>query len=329
MMNEDYQRTMLMAQLNNKRALKQKYLHQTEEAASSTTSPLADLVMTNIMLHAIWKRADIFGAIQRIRAETEPNSVPGFDTVIGWIALLADTLDCSPYELFIEDRAKQEKILRRLLQDLSSCDSWENIRTDHLGNGSFALPGFDYAYRMTENPSAALLFEKTAETETTFTYRLTLGDGRLAQIPGQGVLWQETHGPLQEFTDRILQELDGGWPILQEQFQQIRQQLLSETETIRDLTCLLNEVPTGLNLTPILTRTWETLKALREKEKAVYGRMPEKMKESGRGKRSQNALILLGGAVSQLERLLGAMPESPLEQLSEIVYMLENAAESI
>ena len=53
------------------------------------------------------------------------------------------------------------------------------------------------------------------------------------------------------------------------------------------------------------------------------------MKGSGRGKRSQNTQILLGGAISQLEHLLRDMPDSPLEQLSEIVYMLENAGQPI
>lgn len=327
MMNENYQRTLLMAQLNNKRALKQKYLHQREEPVNQAAAALSGLVMTNIMLCAIAKRVDIFGAIQRIRTETDPNSVADFDVVMGWIADLAEVLDCSPYELFIEDRAKQEKILRRLLQDLKACDSWENIRTDHLGNSSFALPGFDYAYRMTERPSATLLFEKTAGSEP--LYRLTLGDGRNALIPGQGVLWQEHQGPLQEFMDGILEELESGWPVLQEQFQQIRQQLGAETETIRDLTYLLQEVPTGLNIAPILTRTLESLRALREKEKIVYGRMPDKLKESGRGKRSQNTLILLGGAISQLERMVMTMPDSPLDQLNDIVYLLENAGEPI
>ena len=109
--------------------------------------------------------------------------MPDFDMVMGWIDYLAENLDCSPYELFIEDKPKQEKILHRLLRDLSSCDSWENIHTDNLGNGSFALPGFDYAYRMTERPSATLLFEKAVVSEATFTYILTLGDGRHTQIP--------------------------------------------------------------------------------------------------------------------------------------------------
>ena len=182
MMNEDYQRTLLMAQLNNKRTLKQKYLRQREEQASA---PLTGVVMTNVMLHAIWKRVDIFGVIQGIRAETEFESGAGFDMVMGWIQAMADALDCSPYELFIEDRSKQEKILHKLLQDLNGCDSWENIRTDDRGNGSFALPGFDYAWRMTERPSATLVFEKTENREGVFTYTLTLGDGRKDLIPSQ------------------------------------------------------------------------------------------------------------------------------------------------
>ena len=325
MTNEDRQRAMLMAQLDKRRAMKQKYLRQ-EEAREA---PLTGLVMTNAMLLAIRERVDIFAFLRQLRQEADPENGTILNTAMGWIEALAELLDCSAYELFVDDPARRNRIVTKVLQELETCDSWENIRMDDQGSGSFTLPGFDYAWRMTEQPSATLLFEKTAE-EGSFHYTLTLGDGRrdMGLIPSQGVLCRETEGPLQAFTDRVLQELNSGWPVLKEQFQRIRREISAEAEKFQDLLILLEEAP-GMNVVSLLKKEADTLKNLREQEKLVYGRMPEKMRESGRGKRSQNTLILLGGAVSALERLVYAMPEDPREALSEVVYMLENAGEPV
>ena len=322
-MNEDRQRELLMAQLNNKRALKQKYLRQ-----ETTPEPaLAGLVMTNVMLFAVKERADIFSALRRLQAD--PNGASLFSTVLDWLETLAEVLGCGVYELLIDDAPKRRRIVEKLLRDLESCDSWENIHTDGQGGGSFALPGFDYAYRMSQQPSATLLFEKTAAAGDVFRYTLTLGDGQRSDlIPSQGVLWQETRGPLQAFTDRVLAELDSGWPVLKERFDQVSRQLQAEAETLRDLTALLEEVP-NLDLAPLLRKESEKLRSLRQQEQSAYGLMPEAMQASGRGRQVQNTLLLLGGAVSELEKLLQAMPETPGEKLSEVVYLLEGAAEPL
>lgn len=329
MTNEDRQRQLLLAQLNQRRAMKQKYLYQPEETGNAPGNALTELVMTNVMLYAIKARVDIFGAIRRLRGETDPNGAMRLGTALGWLQSLAEVLDCSVYELFVDDASKRRRILDKLLRELEPCDSWANIRLDEQGNGSFSLPGFDYAYRMAEQPSATLLFERTALAERGFRYTLTLGDGRSAMglIPSQAVLWQENQGPLQAFTDRILTEYSSGWGPLKEQFDQIRQQLLAEAEKLRDLTALLDEVPGGIHITPLLAKEAERLRALRTQEKAVHDQIPAHMKRRSEG--SQNTLILLGGAISALERMLNGMPDVPQEQLAEIVYMLENAGQPL
>ncbi len=328
MTNEDRQRELLLAQLNQRRAMKQKYLYQ-EDSENGSANALTELVMTNVMLYAIKARADIFGAIRRLSSETDTTGGMHLGTALGWLQVLAETLDCSVYELFIEDVPKRRRILEKLLRDLEPCDSWANIRLEEHGNGSFSLPGFDYAYRMAEQPSATLLFERAALAGHGFRYTLTLGDGRRAvgPIPSQSVLWQETQGPLQVFTDRILTEYGSDWGPLKEQFDQIRQQLFAEAETLRDLATLLEEVPGGMNIRPLLAKEAEKLRLLRSQEKAAHDQIPAHMKRRAEG--SQNTLILLGGAISALERMLNGMPEAPQEQLAEIVYMLENAGQPL
>lgn len=328
-MNEDRQRDLLMAQIQNKRALRQKYLRQDSGTGSAPEPALAGLVMTNLLLFSIQERADIFGALRRLRAEADPNGGTVFQTVLGWLQTLTEGLGCGVYDLFIDDEPKRRRIVEKLLGDLASCDTWEDICVEGQ-SGSFALHGFDYAYRMSEKPSATLLFEKTPLGGDAFRYSLTLGDGSgsMGLIPSRGLLWQETRGPLQAFTDRVLAELDSGWPVLKERFDQVSRQLQAEARTLRDLMALLEEVP-NLDLAPLLRKEAEKLKGLRQQEQSAYGLMPEAMQASGRGRQVQNTLLLLGGAVSELEKLLQAMPETPGEKLSEVVYLLEGAAEPL
>lgn len=328
MMDQDRQRDMLMAQIDNKRALKQKLLRQQEQPAEGAENSLAELVMTNVLFLAIRERVDIFGVLRQLCEAADTGGDTLFGTVMGWVQSLADALDHSVYELFVEDLPKRRRILEKLLRDLASCDGWENIRLDRQGSGSFALPGFDYAYRMAERPSATLVFERTLAADA-FRYTLTLGDGRADRlIPGQGVLWQETQGPLQEFTDRVLAELNNGWPALQEQFDQVSRQLAAEAEKMRDLAELIAEAP-EMRPGALLKKEAATLKTLQQRETAAYAQMPEPMRASGRGKRVQATQLLLGGAIGQLEQMVDAPQQPTAEQLSEIAYMLENAGEPV
>ena len=324
MTHEDYQRELLLMQMNSKRELKQKYLRQ--EAETPQSGPLTDLVMTNIILFAIRNRTDIFGLLRQIQITTDPGFF-GLNTALDWLQTISEALECSVYELFVDDRPRRERILTRLLRDLEPCDSWEIRPMDSKGNGSFALPGFDYAYRMSEQPSATLLFEKTVPSEGTIRYRLTLTDGKKVDslIPGHAVLWEEAEGPLQRFMEGVLQEFYNGTYVLREQFEALQKQVQREAETLRDLLLLLEEAPAGLNLSAFLDREIETLKGILEKEKLLFSRISEGRDAGNRNSLMQNPIILLGGAIGELERMSRQLPESPQEQLSEIVYMLENA----
>lgn len=323
MNHEAARRSALIAQLEKKRALKEKYLRPREGAAN----PLTALVMTNALFLAIKERVDIFGLIRRLCVQSQANEAVTLDSALEWVQILADELGCSVYELFIEDRSKHRKQLARLLQELTDCDGWDNIQTARDGGGSFVLPGFDYAFRMSERPAAALVFEKTAVGHGGFRYTLTLGAAAhpMDPIPSEGVLWQETEGLLQQFTDRVLVDLNGGWPELKPVFDQVSRQLQTQAEALGDLALVLKEAPAGLNLAPLMNKTHAGLCALMEQAQAACDRMPEGMKAGSRGKQAQNMLILLGGALKMLERMIQS-DGAEAELLDEVVYLLESAA---
>lgn len=312
MTNEDLRRSALMAQLSKKRALKEKYLRP----GQGPRLPLTDLVMTNAMLLAIRDRVDLFGLIRRICLESPETA--DLDGAMGWIQALSDGLGCSPYELFLDDRAKRRRLVEQLLAGLTSCTGWENVRE----NG-FALPGFDYAWRMSDRPQATLIFEVG---EQGYVLALAGPSGPNQPIPGQAVLWQEAKGPLQAFVDRVLEENHGPWREVKPRFDALCSRVRAQGETLRDLGIVLEQMPGGAGVDALLERQRQTLESLRQEMEGLYRVLPEAIRNSGRGQRVQNALILLGGAVKTLEKL---PQQGWKEALDEVVYLLENAGQPL
>lgn len=319
MTNEDRQRSALMAQLAKKRALKEKYLRPKQGAEHTLT----DLVMTNAMLLAIRDREDLFGLIRRICMESPETT--DLDGAMGWVQALADGLGCGAYELFLDDAAKRRRIVEKLLAGLTTCDSWDNIRQDERGGG-FALPGFDYAWRMASKPRATLIFDRQ---EGEYTLALAAPANPGDPIPSQAVLWQEGEGVLQSFIDRVLSEQNNGWTELKAAFDDIAGRILAQAETLKDLTVLLAQLPGGGAVRTVLTRQVQSLTALRQEMLELYRSMPEAMRAGQRGARVQNALILVGGAAQTLEKLAQTMPEDPAAALEEVVCLLESAGEPL
>ena len=314
---DDRQSSLLMAQLAKKRAMKEKYLRSQSQAQH----PLTDRVMTNALLLAVKERVDIFGVIRWLCAQAPEYGQGGMDAAMVWLQVLADALGCGVYELFVEDRAKGQRIVTALLDALSNCDDWDDLRAE--GNsGSFTLPGFDYAWRMSERPTATLRFEKKAEDNGVF-YILSLSAEAppTAPFPSRGVLWQERAGALQQFTDRVLAEAAGGRLARKEEFDELNRRLMERAETLRDLAAVVEQAPTGLSLAPLLRRETETLIQLQQQAQAAYERLPEGAKAGAR-----SGLLLLGGAVKTLE---GLGDPVTAEQLKEAVYLLENAASPV
>lgn len=348
-MSQDRQQDFLIAQLNKKRELKQRYLYQPEGAGSQDTpaapenTTLGGLVMTNAILLAIKGRKDIYGTIGRLRAGAR-HPAPGgtlFDTALNWCAELAEAADCSVYELFIDDRPKRRRIIYGLLERLKedACDSWEGIRIDPSGGASFELPHFDYLYRMTDQPRSeiTLVFQKVEEPDGRFRYRLMIGDLSRKRpddlIPDSAVLWDESDGALSAFTEAVIADLRGGWALQKEGFLRRREQLRGEAAKLKDLCAVLREAPEGLNFQALLQKEMRHLEQLRQEEREAWGHMPPALKQSQRGKNAEDCLLLLGGAIQSLERCTAALAdparEGPEKLLSEAVYLLENAGELI
>ena len=113
-------------------------------------------------------------------------------------------------------------------------------------------------------------------------------------------------------------------PDREEDLGPISRTIRERAEMLRDLVQLLNELPEGVELAPLLAKEAEKLKILRKEARGKYDQMPEWLRHGPVGEQVRSTLLLLGGAVTLLEEMLAEMPEQPAEQLAEIVYMLEN-----
>ena len=114
-------------------------------------------------------------------------------------------------------------------------------------------------------------------------------------------------------------------PERKEELGPVSRSIQERAEMLRDLMCMLKEMPEGVDLAPLLTKEADTLKMLRKETREKYEQMPEWLRHGGIGEQVRNTLLLLGGAVSLLEEMLQTSLEHPAEQLEEIVYLLENA----
>lgn len=319
---EDLQREMLLAQFQKKRSLRQKYLQGDREEAGG---PLLELMMKNMLLLSIRERADIFGLLRRLEQTGDPYDGMPLHWVMDCLQEICQALDCGAYELFIEDREKQQRVIRRLLEALSSCLSWENVTLDKAGNGGFVLPGADYALRMAERPTATLIFERACGPQgCRYTLTMTAMSSRV--FPQKTLLWQEDRGDLQSFVDQVLSAENSLPPEGKAELDALRKQTMALAETLEDLGEILDALGEGSQLTILLGKEAQKLHALREREKALYVALDAGGKESTMGQRLREATILLGAAANKLEKLPGSREEQEMG-LGEIVFMLKNAAE--
>lgn len=344
-MDEERQQAYLLAQLNKKRELKQKYLYQSENtvtqnrASGIQSSTLGGLVMANIMLLAIRERKDVFGTINRLRGEAHTSSGGDtlFEAVLDWCGELAETLECGVYEFFIDDRTKRQRIVRSLLKELGQ-DSrirWEDIDIDG-GSASFRLSDFASYYHMTEQNATdiSLVFQKETAPEGRSSYRLMIGDMSRKRpddlIPDFAVLWEETGGCLQAFMDAEIADLEGGWVLFREDFERRSALLKSEAEKLKDLCAVLKEQPEELNVQGLLRKEQQFLEQLSVEERTAYSHMPQALREGSRGENAKNRMLMIGGAVKSMER--ASLSQSGQEQadiLSEAAYLLEEAGNAV
>lgn len=324
-MNGDMRRQLLLTQLDSKRALKEKYLHSDSDPASS---PLTELVLSNALLLAVPRHVDLFGLLRQLRMTWEASGQDLLNTAMDWISQLADALDCSPYELLLDDTAKRRKLLCRMLQKLSDCPCFEDFHATPRGE-SFVLPGFDYVFGMTEQPSATLFFEKT--TQPGLTYTLSAGDGRrsMGLIPGKFLLWQEAQGPLGSFIEAALSpdslsRRSGG-----DRLEEISRLISESAELFRDLIMLLQETPGRTAPASLLKKQHSKLTPLRQELVTIYDSMPEGLRGSSQGQQFKDALIVFAGACGSIARMAENCSEATPEKLSELVYLLEHSAQTL
>ena len=308
-MNEESQRSVLMAQFDKKRAMRQKYLRR----PSPQDSPLTALVLRNAVLLAAARGADVFSLLRRFQQEGACGETT-FTDAMDVLNALAEAVDASPYELLVEDGAKQKKLVSRLLESLKGCDDWVDMEVQDGGDATFSLLGFDYALRLSERPMGILVFRRQNGL-----CALTAKYAAEGYLPGQIILWQEREGSLADFMVQAISDLESGWPMLKTQFAEVREAIAQETETLRDLSALLAETP--MDPTPLLRKTAQRLVELRNREQTLCASLPQKTDR--RHENSRNTQLLLAAAAARLDQPYNA------ETLSEAVCLLEGAAQPL
>ena len=337
-MNEEMQQAILMAQIQKKRALREQYLYAPAgqpqaDSPNSAERSLSSRVMKNAMLLAIREKKNLFGKLEELRREAASVKTDTlFDLVLSWCDSIADTLECSVYELFIDDPEKQKKIISRLLYQLrqDGVDCWTDISIENNGSAAFSLPNFDVYHHMTENSSAeiTLVFQKEVLSCGSCRYRLMLGDISRKKpsdlLPEHATVWEESQGILADYTEEVLSDLQSGWLLLRKEVSARKDAILQEAEKLSALASVIEAQPAGLNLSPVLEKEIPLLQQLRAEEQRDYARMPDALKDSRNGQLAKERILLLGGTVLSLQRIL-TDHAAPAESIQEAAYLLHSA----
>lgn len=109
----------------------------------------------------------------------------------------------------------------------------------------------------------------------------------------------------------------------------IQKQLRQEAELLSDLAVLAESLREGAALSSILKKEHDKLSALYQQEAQLYAQLPQELKDTTPGKKIRESVLLLGGAVTELDRMVGNMPTAPEEVLRDIAYLLENAGKPV
>lgn len=107
--------------------------------------------------------------------------------------------------------------------------------------------------------------------------------------------------------------------------QGIQQQLSETAELFEDLVTLLDTLPEHTSPLSLFRRELEKLSALHAQERALYMGLPQELQNTSAGKKIRESVMLLGGAVSELSKMVLNMPNEQKAPLSDIIYLLKSA----
>lgn len=302
---------MLMAQLQKKQELKQR-MRDTQ----AQENEIFDMFMRNAVFFAIESRSDIFSFFRTLSYNGQENPM---SLSMLWLDRIAALTERSHYEFLLNDEDKQEVILRHLLRDISSCDAWSDFEVTEQG-ASFALHGFDYAIRMSDQPSVSLIFDME-QTQFGEEYSLVLVDGLMEgyMLPKQIVLWQESDGMLARFMKQVL-EAYMEERAETEELVQIGGQIM-ELEQIFEQADAFTASMKGVSDKVIWKQMAQDLQQLQNQVKEYLHNHPkyETLRE---------AILLLAGAERMMLEL-SVEEEGFMQQAEEIAFLLNGAVESM
>lgn len=143
--------------------------------------------------------------------------MPKLENSIVFLALLAEKLECSIQEFFIDDKERNKKFVYRLINEIkqNKSDYWFDIVDIADDYAEFSISQFDLYYRMAKYSKPFvymdLTFEKNVFDNGTIDYSLYFGMNRIGPMTVNNYmikgayLWEEEEGELKSFIEELIQ----------------------------------------------------------------------------------------------------------------------------
>lgn len=192
----------------------------------------SNIVSTNLMFMALKRKIDIkkimLEAEAMMRKDERTNAKPGFNNPWSWmrmvektniyLAILADKLDCSIMDFFIDDESSRRAYIYKFISRLSDYD-WDDVEIDEeTGNAVIIASRYGDKFSETKGLASWRDFERRMDLalykeimdDGTYSYSIAYGSLTLRassayEYAGIGAyLWEEEEGELKDYIERLI-----------------------------------------------------------------------------------------------------------------------------
>lgn len=194
----------------------------------------ADIVSRNLMLMALKRNIDIkrvlLEAEDMMKKDERTNPEPSTDNSWSWLPkieksviflnILAEKLDCSLVEFFIDDERAREAFLYKFLNSIND-DQWSTGDIDpetgraYICIGNYGLLFKEYGYQYSDPMGLSrrrmdLALEKEPQKDGTFWYSLAYGslgawpESSYEYVQIGAYLWEEGEGKLKDYIEELI-----------------------------------------------------------------------------------------------------------------------------
>ena len=181
----------------------------------------ANLVSKNIMIYALKNKKDAYKILsdaedlleQDMRTNAEVNSPWSWITILEksiiFLSVVAEKLDCTIQELFINDADYCKRFVYKLLDDIDDSE-WNDKEVDDKGNATITIYDFDLWHNFINRSSSSRSMDLSIERQVfddSVNYALAYGCLIVKKsdfLVKGAYLFEEEKGKLQELVDRLI-----------------------------------------------------------------------------------------------------------------------------